>query len=147
MAPDIRLTNGLGFSPDGGTLYHSDSGVRTVFCYAVAENGNLGPREVFARTSEGVPDGLSVAEDGSVWVALAGGGHGVAVYAADGTRRDFLEIPDPMCTSVCFGGDDLKDLYVVSGSDGTGRENAGSVYRERVGVAGVAVAPAKVPLD
>ncbi len=147
VAPDIRLTNGLGFSPDGGTLYHSDSGVRTVFCYAVAENGDLGPKEVFIQTSEGVPDGLSVAEDGSVWVALAGGGHGVGVYAADGSRRDFLEIPDPMCTSVCFGGDDLKDLYVVSGSDGTGRKNAGSVYRERVGVAGVAVAPAKVPLD
>jgi len=147
VAPDIRLTNGLGFSPDGGTLYHSDSGVRTVFCYAVSENGDLGPKEVFARTSEGVPDGLSVAEDGSVWVALAGGGQGVAVYAADGTRSDFLEIPDPMCTSVCFGGDDLKDLYVVSGSDGTGRKNAGSVFRERVDVAGVAVAPARVPLD
>lgn len=146
VAPDIRLTNGLGFSPDGRTLYHSDSGVRTVFCYSVAENGDLGPKEVFVQTSEGVPDGLCVAEDGSVWVALAGGGHGVAVYAADGGRRDFLEIPVPMCTSLCFGGDDRKDLYIVSGSDGTGRNNAGTVYRERVGSAGVAVAPARVPL-
>ena len=146
VAPDIRLTNGLGFSPDGRTLYHSDSGVRSVNCYTVADNGDLGPKEVFVQTSEGVPDGLCVAQDGSVWVALAGGGHGVAVYAADGTRQDFLEIPVPMCTSVCFGGNDLKDLYVVSGSDGTGRENAGTVYRERVGVAGVPVAPARVAL-
>jgi len=146
-AREVWLTNGLGFSPDGRTLYHSDSGVRKVFCYPVADDGGLGPRTVFAELAQGVPDGLCVAEDGSVWVALAGGGHGVAVYSAGGTRTDFLKIPDPMCTSVCFGGDDLRDLYIVSGSEGAGRENAGSVYRERVGVAGVPVAPARVALN
>ena len=36
VAPDVRLTNGLGFSPDGRTLYHSDTYRRTVFQYAVA---------------------------------------------------------------------------------------------------------------
>lgn len=143
---EIWLTNGLGFAPDGRTLYHSDSSIRTVWRYAVAADGSLGPKTVFVETRRGVPDGLAVAVDGSVWVALAGGGHGVAVYAASGTEREFLEIPEPMCTSLCFGGDDLRDLYVVSGSDGSGRPDAGSVYRHRVAVAGVPVAPARVRL-
>lgn len=143
---EIWLTNGLGFSPDGDTLYHSDSSVRTVWRYQVRGNGDLGPKEVFARTEEGVPDGLAVAEDGSVWVALAGGGHGVAVFDRQGARVDFVKIPEPMCTSLCFGGDDLKDLYVVSGSIGSGSDAGGAVHRLRVPVAGCPVSPARVRL-
>ena len=143
---EIWLTNGLGFSPDGSALYHSDSSVNTVWRYGVRGNGDLGPKEVFARTEDGVPDGLAVAEDGKVWVALARGGHGVAVFDPEGRRVDFVRISEPMCTSVCFGGDDLKDLYVVSGSDGSASEAGGSVHRVRVPVAGCPVAPARVAL-
>ncbi len=141
---EIWLTNGLGFSPDGGILYHSDSAVSTVWRYAVREDGALGEKEVFVRTGSGVPDGLAVASDGTVWVALARGGHGVAVFDPAGSQVDFVEIPEPMCTSVCFGGDDLRDLYVVSGSDDSAGDLAGAVHRVRVDVAGCPVAPARV---
>lgn len=143
---EIWLTNGLGFSPDGRVLYHSDSSVRTVWRYEVHGDGTLGPKEAFTQVEDGVPDGLAVATDGTVWVALAGGGHGVAVFDPSGGRTDFVRIPEPMCTSVCFGGDDLEDLYVVSGSDGSGSEKGGAVHRVRVGVAGCPVAPARVKL-
>ena len=53
-------------------------------------------------------------------------------------------MPLPMVTSVCFGGDDLQDLYVVTGSRGGPRENCGSVFVMRAPVAGLALAPAKV---
>lgn len=146
VGTDVRLTNGLGFSPDGATLYHSDSMRNSVMKYAVEPDGSLGAKELFVHTDRGVPDGLVVAEDGSVWVALAGGGHGVGVYSPDGTERDFVEIPDPMCTSVCFGGADLRDLYIVSGSEGRESERAGSVYRVHTDVAGLPVPTAKVRL-
>jgi sugar lactone lactonase YvrE len=145
VARDVRLTNGLGFSPDGRTLYHSDSRRNAVFCYTVARDGSLGEKRPFAQVSGGAPDGLVVSEDGAVWVAVAGG-HGVAVFAVDGKQRDFIEIPQPMCTSVCFGGDDLRDLYIVSGSTGADSERAGSVFRHRSDVAGLPVAPARVAL-
>lgn len=145
VADDIRLTNGLGFSPDGKTLYHSDSAPQHINCYAVLDDGRLGPKRVFARTSEGVPDGLAVSEDGRIWVALAGGA-GVAVYRPDGTLDHFIKIPEPMCTSVCFGGDDLKDLYIVSGSRGADSDRAGAVHLMRVDVAGLAVPEARVRL-
>ena len=80
---------------------------------------------------------LVVSQDGAVWVALAGGGHSVGVYEPSGKLRELIEIPLPMCTSVCFGGDDLKDLYIVSGSGGTDSDRAGAVFRVRTGVSGL----------
>lgn len=146
VASDVQLTNGIGFAPDGQTLYHSDSSRQTVFQYSVAEDGSLGEKRVFVQVETGVPDGLVVSEDGAVWVALAGGGHGVGVFEADGRHREHLQIPDPMCTSVCFGGDDLKDLFIVSGSQGAASDRHGAVYRTRCDVAGVPVPVAKIAL-
>lgn len=143
VARDVLLTNGLGFSPDARTLYHSDSRRATVFSHAVREDGSLGEKMPFARAARGAPDGLAVAEDGSVWVALAGGG-AVGVYEADGALREYVAIPQPMATSVCFGGADLKDLYIVSGSEGVSGDREGAVYRHRSAVAGLPAPLARV---
>jgi D-xylonolactonase len=145
VADGVVLTNGLGFSPDGHRLYHSDSRSDLVRVYDVRDDGSLGPWRVLAGTGGGVPDGLAVAEDGSVWVALAQGG-AVLVLAPDGSERARLPAPLPMVTSVCFGGDDLRDLYVVTGSRGGPRERCATVYRARVDVPGLPLARARVPL-
>ena len=143
VGTDVLLTNGLGFSPDGSILYHSDSGRQTVFCYSVASDGSLGEKRPFVETGRGAPDGLAVSEDGAVWVALAGAG-GVGVYTESGAERDFIEIPQPMCTSLCFGGSDLRDLYIVTGSEGSAGDKAGAIYRTATGVAGLPVPVARV---
>lgn len=145
VAGGIRLTNGLGFSPDGSKLYHSDSRRGFVGVYDILPDGAVGPRQEFARIAEGVPDGLAVAADGSVWVAVAGGG-AVRVFAADGSEREPVPVPLPMVTSVCFGGVDLRDLYVVTGSDGAPSDHSGSIYRKRVEVPGLELAPVRVAL-
>ena len=145
VAQDVQLTNGLGFSPDGATLYHSDSRRQTVFCYSVAADGALGEKRALVKTDGGAPDGLAVSEDGAVWVALAGGS-GVGVYSAAGVQQDLIEIPQPVCTSLCFGGADRRDLYIVSGSQGSQGERAGAVFRTRTSVAGLPVAAARVRL-
>ncbi len=146
VAEDIRLNNGLAFSPDGATLYHSDSIRRTVYQYAVEDDGTLGEKRFFAKVDTGGPDGLVVSADGRVWVALAGGGHGVSVFNPDGSASHFIEIPQPMCTSVCFGGEDLRTLFIVSGSEGMGTDKAGAVYCTRTDVPGLMVPLAKVSL-
>lgn len=146
VAEDVLLTNGLGFSTDNTTLYHSDSRRQTVHSYDVHRNGDLGPKRTFASLDDGAPDGLAVSSDGAVWVAVAGAGC-VAVFEPDGRLRARIAVPMPMCTSVCFGGNDLTDLYIVTGSDGVEGDREGSVYRERVGVAGLSVPIARVALD
>jgi D-xylonolactonase len=140
----ILLTNGLGFSPDGGRLYHSDARAGHVRVYDVLSDGALSAPSVFADLGAGhVPDGLKVASDGSVWVADARGGR-VAVYNPDGSHRLDIAVPLPMVTSLCFAGPDLTDLYIVTGSEGGPRENCGAIFHTRADVAGLPLAPARI---
>jgi gluconolactonase len=141
--PDVKLTNGLGFSPDGSILYHADSGDRRVYKFDVATDGSLSDRRPFISVSTGLPDGLAVSEDGAVWVAIAHGGR-ILRYSSEGVLEAEIEFPLPMITSLCFGGDDMRDVYVVSGSDGAGRSDAGSIFRFRSDVPGLKIAPARV---
>jgi len=146
LSDGVMLTNGLGFSPDGKRLYHSDARAPLVRVYDVRPDGSVGPWRKFASLGEaGVPDGLKVASDGSVWVADAHGGR-VAVFNPDGSHRKDIPVPLPMVTSLCFGGDDLRDLYIVTGSRGGPRENCGTIYVMKSDVAGLAVPPARVKL-
>ena len=144
ISDGVLLTNGLGFSPDGRLLYHSDARRELVRVYDVRDGGSVGHWRAFAATGPGsVPDGLKVAADGSVWVADAHGGR-VAVFGADGRHRRDIPVPRPMVTSVCFGGDDLRDLYIVTGSRGGPSERSGTVYRMRSDVAGLPLPVARV---
>ena len=85
----------------------------------------------------------SVAEDGSIWVAIAHGSR-VDVFEPDGALRRSIPVSLPMVTSVCFGGADLKDLYIVTGSSGGPSENCGTIYKMQADVAGLPLAVAKV---
>ncbi len=146
VSDDVTLTNGLGFSPDGKTLYHSDSRRHTVRAYDVHDDGTLSAWRPFAVLEGQTPDGLAVAEDGSVYVAVADAGC-VAVFAADGSPQPGIPVPLPMVTSVCFGGDSLADLYVVTGSREGPHENCGTVYRMPAPVPGLPVPLARVAIS
>ena len=145
LASDILLSNGLGFSPDGAHLYHCDSRAGLVRRYRADGTGGIGEATEFARFADGLPDGLAVAEDGTIWSALAHGG-AVVRLNPDGSERDRIPVPLPMVTSVCFGGAELRDLYIVTGSAGAAHDNAGTVFRIRTEVAGLPVPPARVPV-
>ena len=146
LAAGIRLTNGLGFSPDGRQLYHCDSRAQIVGVYDVHEDGSVGERRALAHFDRGAPDGLAVSADGAIWVAVAGAGI-VRVLEPDGSQRTVLEVPLPMVTSVCFGGDELRDLFVVTGSQGAPSEHSGSIYRLSTEVPGAPLAAARTRLD
>jgi gluconolactonase len=144
VSDGILLTNGLGFSPDGQRLYHSDAGRGLVRVYDVHGDGSLGHWRAFAAMgNDSVPDGLKVAADGSVWVADAHGGR-VAVFCSNGRHRGDIAVPRRMVTSLCFGGDDLRDLYIVTGSRGGPTQTCGTIYRIRADVAGLPLPAARV---
>ncbi len=111
------------------------------------DDGSVGHWRAFAATGPGsVPDGLKVAADGSVWVADAHNGR-VAVFEPDGRHRCDISVPRPMVTSLCFGGDDLRDLYIVTGSWQGPSETCGTIYRLRSDIAGLPLSPARVPSE
>ena len=145
ISDGVMLTNGLGFSPDGRTLYHADARDAVVRQYEVSPDGNVSDWKPFVQANNGHPDGLAVAEDGSVWIAMAYGSR-VDVFESNGALRESLPVPLPMVTSVCFGGPDLKDLYVVTGSRGGPSDICGTIFRMRVDVRGLPISQAKVSL-
>ena len=145
LSDGVMLTNGMGFSPDGARLYHSDARAELIRVYDVDEAGGASPWRVFARIPGDVPDGLAVAADGTVWVALAHGGR-VAVFSPEGEELRSIPVPLPMVTSVCFGGADLRDLYIVTGSRGGPHKNCGAVFRTRVETPGLPLADCRVRL-
>jgi gluconolactonase len=130
--------NGLGFSPDGHRLYFADSVPGVVRCYDVAADGKLSNRRPFLSWTDASPDGLAIAEDGSIWVALPKS-DSVGVYAADGSELKRIPVPHP--TSVCFGGDDLRTLFITTFGPGLDAQE-GSAYLVEIDRPGLPLAPA-----
>lgn len=136
---DVKLTNGIGFSPDGSRLYHADSIPGTVWVSDV-EGDSVTNRRAFVGERRG-PDGLAVDVEGGVWVALADGGC-VQRYLPDGTPEQSIPVPDRMVTSLVFGGGDMRDLYIVTG--GADQSVGGCIFKTRAPVAGVPTPLARI---
>ena len=139
------ISNGLGWSPSGREFYFIDSPTRRVDVFDHdPETGALEGRRRFAAVEvEGaVPDGLAVDAEGGVWVALHGG-WGLRRYTPDGELAAIVELPIARVTSCCFGGEDLRDLYVTTRREGLSASElaaqplAGALLRLHVGVAGL----------
>lgn len=114
----IRLANGLGFSPDEGTLYFSDSAERIIYAYDYdVELGTVQRRRPFVRLGleEGLPDGLTVDAEGFVWSAQWFGAC-IVRYDPDGRVERRVQIPAKQTSSIAFGGPNLTDLFVTSAS-------------------------------
>jgi len=140
---DVGMCNGIGLSPDGRLLFQNDSARGEVLVHDVGEDGGCSHRRVFARAKRGTPDGLAVDEAGGVWIAEHGGGC-VTRYTADGQLDRHLEVPARIVTSLCLGGPERRDLYVVTADNTDDESLRGSIFRTRVEVPGLAVALARV---
>jgi len=135
----MRLSNGMGWSPDNRTMYFIDSAPRMIYAYDFDfAQGTVSNRRVLVTVAEehGLPDGMTVDAEGFLWVAQWNGGR-VVRYDPDGTIERMLPTPVKRVTSVAFGGPDLGTLYVTSGTmrmspEELAREpRAGNVFRIR----------------
>ncbi len=140
---DVSLSNGIGFSPDGATLYHSDTAREHVIAHDVAPDGTCGGRRVFAALDGFGPDGLAVDADGFVWVADFRRGC-VSRFDPVGRLERELDVPANAVTSLCFGGADLRDLYVVTAGNRDDPDLKGCVFRTRSPVPGLPAPLARI---
>lgn len=143
-AGGLTMSNGLGWSPDGATLYLTDSPAKTILAFDFdADAGTLSRRRLFADLSraDSVPDGLAVDAEGCVWSAQWGGACLVR-FAPDGGELLRVRLPVPHPTSCAFGGSGGADLYVTTASIGMTEEEieeafeSGNLFVLRPGVAG-----------
>jgi sugar lactone lactonase YvrE len=125
MAGDITVGNGLAWSPDARTMYCSDTKAHAIYAFDFdAATGGIGPRRVFARfpvkqaeqdlgTYGGRPDGAAVDVEGNYWSALFEGQRLVRLSPAGEITRE-IRLPVRCATMPCFGGPDLKTLYITT---------------------------------
>src|SRR4029078_8012497 len=116
----ITSPNGIGFSPDGSTLYVSDYGGTNVWAFKLKADGTLTDKKplMTMKAPENKPtvaggDGMTVDADGRVYVTSA---VGLQVFDAQGKALGVLPKPgNGPLVSAGFGGKDLIDLYVANG--------------------------------
>ena len=133
----IVWPNGIGFSPDGRTVYACDyaSGELLAGRWDPSAPGELAH---LCSAPSGQFDGLAVAADGSLLVALGGGG-GVGWFSADGTLREVIDVPAAFVASVCFAGEGLGELIVTTLDNTVEPEAGGAVFRGAAPAPGLAV--------
>jgi sugar lactone lactonase YvrE len=144
---DLTLSNGLGWSPDGTTLYHVDSvpGVVWTRSYDVASEA-IGPRRELLRITNGTPDGLCVDADGNLWIAIWGGGE-IRCFTPGGEQIAAVEVPAPHTTSAAFVGPGLDRLLIttarkdLSSTDLMAWPLSGRLFVADVGARGLATVP------
>lgn len=158
QARGITTSNGLAWSPDGRTMYWADSAGHVIYAFDVdpargLADRPLGERRVFARFAPrvpgepldrygGRPDGAAVDVEGCYWVAMFDGARLLRLSPAG---EVLAEVPFPARrpTMPCFGGRDLKTLYVTSARDGQPPEDdarypdAGCVFAFEVDAPGL----------
>lgn len=148
MLDGMTIPNGVGWSPDGRTMYLVDSGPRVVYAFDFdGERGELSHQRVLIAIDGqiGAPDGMTVDAAGDLWVAIYGAGQ-VQRFSSDGVLREALTVPSPQSTCCGLAGPSLNWLYVTTATEGWTDEErkadpaAGLVYRLDTGAVGRAAA-------
>jgi xylono-1,5-lactonase len=138
------VTNGPTFSPDGQTLYHTDTIGRVIYAFDRLSDGSLANKRVFATIERpgAYPDGAVVDAEGCIWTGLFGG-WGVERYAPSGELLRYIRFPCSRVTKIAFGGPGLQTIYATTawkGLDRGAREReplAGSLFELETDVPGL----------
>lgn len=118
VAKPAGRPNGIALSPNGRTLYVTNSDERNVRAYDVDKNGEPSGERVLVSKIEGVPGGIAVDEKGNLYITAKG----VAIYSPEGKLIHTIEMHDVM-SSCAFGEADGKSLIITA---------RGVVYRARM---------------
>lgn len=136
----IRLSNGIGFSPDGQTIYHADTLANTVSRHSYGPSAfDLDePWVVVLADLPAYPDGLTVSADGTLWVALWGGSS-VRHHALTGELRDVVDVFATQASCPAFVGPNLDTLAITTAQEGLAdwTDASGAIFLADAGATGL----------
>jgi gluconolactonase len=135
LIDNVVHANGVGVSPNGSTVFLSDTRARRLIVF----DGLTSTRHDIDMSGYGHPDGLACDDTGCVWLALVSGG--VGRFTPEGKLDRHIEPPSDFVTSVAF---DNTTLYVTTGGHREKPELGGCVLRTDVGVVGAPMRLAQV---
>jgi L-arabinonolactonase len=143
---DIIMPNALAWAPDDRRMYFADSWQQAIWVYDFdPAAGTIRNRRVFAAVEEkdGKPDGATVDAQGYLWYARMNG-WAIARHAPDGSVDRVIELPVQRVSSVGFGDDDLRTLFITTAAmrlephELAAQPLAGAILALRVDVPGIA---------
>lgn len=138
----IGTSNGMGFNFNQNKMYYTDSRAKEIYIFDYDRGtGQLSNQQVFVKVpeGEGVPDGLTVDAEDHVWSARWDGGC-IVRYSPSGDEVLRIEFPAKKVSSLTFGGDEYRDIYVTTAGGDNKEENgegAGALFRVRGDFKGV----------
>jgi gluconolactonase len=118
---DLEQPNGIIGTPDGKILYVTDIRDKKTYSYTIGRDGALSDRKLFCEMGS---DGMTLDQDGNLYLT----GRGVFIFNVDGEQIEHIEVPESWTANVCFGGKDLKSLFITASK---------GLYRMRMNVSGV----------
>jgi sugar lactone lactonase YvrE len=146
MLDNISVSNGMGWSPDNRIMYFTDSFTLQVFAFDYdLLTGSISNRRTVVKLSdgEGTPDGLTVDEEGMLWVAQWRGWKLCRWNPHTGERLLSIPMPAERVSSCTFGGDNWDELYITTARVSQSEEvltqypYAGGVFRMKPGIKGL----------
>jgi sugar lactone lactonase YvrE len=150
MCTQVVCSNGTAWSPDGRTMYYTESFRYAIYAFDFdSVTGTLANRRIFAEVDRKLgafPDGLCVDAEGHVWSNQVGVGR-VVRYDPTGRIERQIQFPVPRAVGCTFGGDHLRTLYITSARETMTAQQlqaaplSGSIFAVEPGVAGQAATP------
>ena len=117
LSGDIKESNGMAWSPDGRTMFHSSTTENKIYRFDFDPvTGNISNRRLFATVdapNNGGPDGGAVDSEGCYWSAVYGTGKLLRFDPGGKIEREIM-MPVPNSTMPTFGDDDLRTIYVTT---------------------------------
>ncbi len=115
----VTVSNGMAWSADAKIFYYIDTPTCNVVAYSYdPESGEINNKQVIITLDEkeGYPDGMTIDEEGMLWIALWGGWKIVRCNPFTGKIIYSFSLPVSKVTSCTFGGEQLTDLYITTAS-------------------------------
>lgn len=143
---DVSISNGLAWSPDHKYMHYIDTPTGKVVTFDYDnETGEISNQRTAVEVPRemGAPDGMTIDEEGMIWVAHWGGARVTRWNPATGELLLDIPIPAKNVTSCAFGGKNLNELYITTANDGLSEEDlekypkTGGIFRVKTNVTGV----------
>lgn len=114
---NLTIPNGMAWNDNQEKFYFIDTFTRTIQSFDYnEESGDIMNPSVLKviHEKEGYPDGMTIDEEGALWVALYGGKKVIRVDPSSGKTLFEVHLPVPKITSCTFGGAALDELYITT---------------------------------
>ncbi|MDR1224892.1 MAG: SMP-30/gluconolactonase/LRE family protein [Tannerella sp.] len=107
VAADLEKPNGIIGSPDGKLLYVADIKAGKTYVYEIQPDATPANKKLFAPMGS---DGMTIDRDGNVYIT----GNGVTVFNPEGEKIEHIPVEAGWTANVCFGGKDMKTLFITA---------------------------------